>query len=703
VQKYWNTVQDEKGNPREDASVSVQQNGANATIYVSQSGSVQKTNPLTTDTRGYFEFYAVGGEYDLVVSGTGFDTYTITDAVIIPDSISVKQFGATGDGSTNDLVAIQSARTYCASLVSGLGLSNTYKPTLYFPPALGYKITGQLTIGQNINVVMDAPLLYAGAGSEAALVIGVDSATDVTRAGKYVLDVRRNSQSTWASETDVGIKFTGVCASDIWLKRVQGFTIGVQFQATANFGCFFNRAHVGEIRENKFCIDLASSNSSFANNNNEFFGGEYACTTSGTGISRYGVRLTGSSGHNANTWYGPSFELQITIATSGNPSGVAVPFLVEKGGSNRAHDVRMEGCSSDIAVITDTAASNNFFEPNLDARTSAARTTTISDSSYAKSTIFNSSIRLLKQGSTLVFDSGNLGWATNVYDGSTTYTVDGFDVADSALGLLIANTLIAGHDRYLGFTGSRMVVRWLETAVNKRFIVEFESETGSTTFGYWIKPYDATQTGLVDNPTPAHVFGEDANQFAWNAGVFDGGAYGVTGAAAYTYSYFVVDSLTKIAAFIIEGNNGLKLKRVRIYALDYDCSTWQITRARGMQGKYIASAIPTVGSYPQGTRIWRHDATSGGTDGWACTTKGTFGALAGVTATTTLNSIQVTVSSATNIETGMYITIVGVTGIKRVIGVSGTTVVIDVKADAAVAGAAVAYSTPVVKLMANLS
>lgn len=85
TQKYWNTVQDEKGRPREGASVAVQQNSANATIYSNQAGTIEKTNPLTTDSRGYFEFYGATGEYDLVISGDRFDTYTITDGALVGD------------------------------------------------------------------------------------------------------------------------------------------------------------------------------------------------------------------------------------------------------------------------------------------------------------------------------------------------------------------------------------------------------------------------------------------------------------------------------------------------------------------------------------------------------------------------------------------------------------------------------------------
>jgi hypothetical protein len=178
MQKYWNTVLDERGSPRAGVTVAVQQSGSNSTIYLDQAGATQKTNPITTDSRGYFEFYAAAGEYDLVVSGTAFATYTISDgAVIGMESADVsftqsgtdasagsvqtelrrwvrpEHFGAAGDGTTNDRAALaaadaratssggitfQSGKTYLCST------SLTITAMCYFEPGASISIpTGQ--------------------------------------------------------------------------------------------------------------------------------------------------------------------------------------------------------------------------------------------------------------------------------------------------------------------------------------------------------------------------------------------------------------------------------------------------------------------------------------------------------------------------------------------------------------------------------
>lgn len=62
-------------------------------------------------------------ELDHVQAGTGGATLTLED-ILNQDQISVKRFGATGDGVTNDYAAIQACINYC--LPRGL--------TVYFPP-----------------------------------------------------------------------------------------------------------------------------------------------------------------------------------------------------------------------------------------------------------------------------------------------------------------------------------------------------------------------------------------------------------------------------------------------------------------------------------------------------------------------------------------------------------------------------------------
>ena len=115
------------------------------------------------------------------------------------------------------------------------------------------------------------------------------------------------------------------------------------------------------------------------------------------------------------------------------------------------------------------------------------------------------------------------------------------------------------------------------------------------------------------------------------------------------------------------------------------------------------TAPPTTRSWEQGSSIFNWSAAAGGAPGWVCTTAGTFGTLSGVTGSITNGTKLLTVNTTTGLAVGNYITIVGVTGTKVISSILGQVVTINSNADATVSGAAVAYSTPVWKAMANLA
>jgi hypothetical protein len=118
-------------------------------------------------------------------------------------------------------------------------------------------------------------------------------------------------------------------------------------------------------------------------------------------------------------------------------------------------------------------------------------------------------------------------------------------------------------------------------------------------------------------------------------------------------------------------------------------------------GEYLVTGIPTAGSFQRGEHL-RHPAPfESNISGWVCNTPGTAGTLSSVTGSTTAGTATVTVSSSANLFAGDYITIVGVTGTKRILNVTGTTLTIDSNADATVSGAAVAYSAPVFNVEAE--
>lgn len=82
MQKYHESVLNMTGTPADGVSVLVSLfNGGVATIY-SDNGVTEASNPLTTNSLGYFEFYAADGRYTLTISGSGIETINITDVLL---------------------------------------------------------------------------------------------------------------------------------------------------------------------------------------------------------------------------------------------------------------------------------------------------------------------------------------------------------------------------------------------------------------------------------------------------------------------------------------------------------------------------------------------------------------------------------------------------------------------------------------------
>jgi hypothetical protein len=173
-----------------------------ATLY-SDNGVTPLANPFLSSATGRIDFYAANGRYDVVVSKAGYLTVTISDIELddllassgsnsvgylpagagavastvqtkLRESVSVKDFGAVGDGvkdaatgvitGTNNFTAFQAALTYLQAAGGG---------SLYIPNGkyafynTGVALTTQLMIKSNI-------VMY-GDGKESSQMLFADS------------------------------------------------------------------------------------------------------------------------------------------------------------------------------------------------------------------------------------------------------------------------------------------------------------------------------------------------------------------------------------------------------------------------------------------------------------------------------------------------------------------------------------------------
>ncbi|HXB75530.1 MAG TPA: hypothetical protein VNY05_45275 [Candidatus Acidoferrales bacterium] len=105
-----------------------------------------------------------------------------------------------------------------------------------------------------------------------------------------------------------------------------------------------------------------------------------------------------------------------------------------------------------------------------------------------------------------------------------------------------------------------------------------------------------------------------------------------------------------------------------------------------------SAAIPVVGTYDVGDLVLNTMAANGGPPAWICTAAGTMNSIASsTTGTISVGSPALAINSDKFLSVGEYITIPGVSGIKRIVALVGTTVTVDTPADAAVSGVVVSH------------
>ena len=111
----------------------------------------------------------------------------------------------------------------------------------------------------------------------------------------------------------------------------------------------------------------------------------------------------------------------------------------------------------------------------------------------------------------------------------------------------------------------------------------------------------------------------------------------------------------------------------------------------GHQIMFYASSLTGWGTWNIGDRFDYSNPAAGGQVGKVATVAGTDTAIS-TTGGITINTPTLVVASATGLHVNQYLTIAGVSGIKQITALSGTTVTLDTNAGATVVGAAVANS-----------
>lgn len=244
MQRFPGLIQDNAGNSLALPTITVftgtgtstGSGGTLATIY-SDNSRTALANPFTGNVDGTYEFYAQDGRYTVVPTKTLYAISTVptSDAVLYDGPsltvLNVKDYGAKGDGVTDDSLAIQTA----------LNVARTTAETVFIPAGIYRIVTGLTTLGGQKIVGAGRPytrLAYAGAGG---------SLLTIQAAGylhTFISDLTlTNKGSGTTTAVDVSYTFVHLDRVTIGSGPVAGenaFTNGLRFNAIGGGRTFHN-------------------------------------------------------------------------------------------------------------------------------------------------------------------------------------------------------------------------------------------------------------------------------------------------------------------------------------------------------------------------------------------------------------------------------------------------------------------------------
>jgi hypothetical protein len=438
-------------------------------------------------------------------------------------AISVKSFGAKGDWNgttgTDDTVAIKNA---VASLV---GKDNA---TLKFPKAKGYVISDTIKIPNNINVIMDAPIIYDGSQNKPAIEIG--DKNSYVNYKKFVLWVEKKTQSTWAdysstsvnNDINVGIKLINFGYCNVYITKVSNFTVGVECLAANSKGFYYNDVYLGLFHNNKAGLEIISENSGWPNGNIFHNGTLFISNNINMTLDRWYINVYSRD----NTYVPNSNIFNDTKFEAGIPTAPADITPVKLDAYYHVfNNVRIENCVSTYFMRTSSRSQYNNVSVASDINNKA---TILDDNPTSNmnliSTTFNQRKFLTERYKYLVFDSGNIkdklylnsssfyGLYNMLYFDFSTITATYFPAS------LSLNPVIDSTD-YVSFNSYARAGVYIDTKTCKEFLITGDwDNTNRLYFALLDEAGNVINTSADISTTPPTYFNQYYFQYSADAG-----------------------------------------------------------------------------------------------------------------------------------------------------------------------------------------
>ena len=557
------------------------------------------------------------------VAGGGAGTYTDNNGTTITpvggdgssawlregivDHISVRWFGAVGDGITDDTVAIQAACDAAAEdLYAFAGVVISNQITVVFPPnrtgSAGYLFTDTVTVPVGVSIDMRDVGLFTPASAKPALVIGDTVNKNFGIEAK--IQLRRSSTRVTFDESDVGVLFYNTYWSKLYLKQIREFSVNARCVGYGN-GFVYNTIQLENLNGAGVFLDLDSDAGGFCNENlflkGEFQGGR-------PDMNPIGVRMTGATTAllDNNTFVSPSIELNATSPYEGEP------MVITNGTGIKVTNMRVEdayGNTNKLARFEGTSA-NNYIE-----RAAGGSTVyTWDDNSTNKAnTVVINQYDYMLYGKAL-YSSENMAKTWCYYNGSTSVHVPGLHFTNNTAPI-VGGTVVTIGSNGLTLPSGYAVGRYVVTSQHKKIVVQADCDG---TYSHYIRLYNAAGTILS---TASYVSCGNAGPMITFGNMF------FTSPLDSACVYTVTDEVKYVGVYV---GNGTNIRSIGIYAYpspdrtNLAAATWagydEIT-----PGSNIGTAAPTAGTWGVGRRVINAVPAVGQPKAWICTVAGTPG------------------------------------------------------------------------------
>ena len=256
--------------------------------------------------------------------------------------INVADYGAVGDGVTDDTAAFNAAIAYANALVSPkLTINNgTYLVSS----------TIQFDLPNFSSIEFIGSILTAS-GSPA---VRIGSAT-LNKTGYYITGLKVSRSAIDTSGGTTGVEIRNVYGSYIDIVSVRNFNYGVKCYAdVGNGGISYNEIHLGRIEDNRYNLYLLSTGVGYVNEN-VFVGGSYNHTSLYPAVSTVNIWIDFVTyRNNNNRFLCPSIEDNSTLATAAIINGdfnlIFHPRL-ERSVNQSTYEIQFTAQSDDCEII----------------------------------------------------------------------------------------------------------------------------------------------------------------------------------------------------------------------------------------------------------------------------------------------------------------------------------------------------------------